>query len=1240
MIDLERALFDAIGAVGMVVDRQGNIQRLNIAAQTFMGYSEEEVKNHPYFWERFIPQDERPTVHNLFEAMKDHTIAPIYENHWISKQGEKRLFRWINKILNGEDGQPLYLITVGVDITEEKRMAETLRTESQWRQALLQNASDGIHITDNRGNLLIASEHFWQMLGYASFEEMDGMNVTQWEAAHTPDEIETRIQELFSLKKPMTVDTRHRRKDGSVLDVEVTVRAITIQGQPLLFGSSRDIHTRKTLENDLKSHAIRLERLVAFNGLLSEVNEAIARATDETLFLKRLCTLTVNRTGAKLASLSRPDENGWFQILAATGATDYLENIRISNRADLPEGQGLFGQAWRNGCAFDVPSIARSPALTPWKAQAIHFDLAATASMPIFRDNKIWAIFTVFYAEEDIFDTELRNILQELARDIGFGLDHLDTVKAQREADNFNVALLQNLTVGLNVIRYPERVIERINPRMLEIYAAETMEEFMSHPVRDFYPDEDTYQRIDHFSQEIGRSGKGFMSNVPYRRLDGRLVYIDLSGQRLSRSDSGTFRIIWSHIDVTERHLQEQAIADLNAERQKLLANTSSGIAMVRYPEHLITETNQAFVDIMGYTSPKDILNQPITKFFANQAEEQRMALLAQHILDEGQGSLRDLAIRRRDGTTLYIDVSGQKLDDTRTNHSVIIWTSVDVTERYQLAEHLLQQAFTDPLTRLPNRRALDTEIEKAMARVQRHDRLLAVVMIDLDGFKPVNDQLGHAAGDHLLRAFAERLQSVLRRTDYVARLGGDEFVVLLEDCASMPEITAALDKIGSVVETPIPLTEHASISGIRIGLSAGVCLYPLLDTGNPEALLRYADQALYESKLHKQNRLRFWTLYGESATNSLNPYQQLLHEAGVRIWYQPILDNTTRQIVGIEALARLENESGSILTPDQFLPHFNDRDLFELTRQVLDRSLRDLALIHRYFPTSHLWLSVNVDPVSISETFISYLAGCLKSTAIPPDHLVLEILEGSNFSHQQRSIEHLHSLKSLGIRLALDDIGSAYSSLLRLKELPIDEIKLDQGFIRRLRQDPSGILFAETVYDLARDLNVSMIVEGVENDAILDAMSVLDIPLLQGYAIARPMPLEALKDFLSHFPENTALLSHPHPQHRQQPLSWLGIYAKHVAYDRIMRKTIKHDPTMVSSEKLANAGNCPFDQDLQRLGLDHSHPIVHLHQRYHQALSATHRAFFLTSSTPNWTEVEKAHEQLLNGIQREFGFE
>ena len=545
-----------------------------------------------------------------------------------------------------------------------------------------------------------------------------------------------------------------------------------------------------------------------------------------------------------------------------------------------------------------------------------------------------------------------------------------------------------------------------------------------------------------------------------------------------------------------------------------------------------------------------------------------------------------------------------------------------DITERKAAEARIQRMALYDDLTGLPNRRFLGIQMEQDMARAARHNRLLAVCMLDLDNFKPVNDTYGHESGDEVLAALGKRLPEVLRKSDFVARLGGDEFVLLIEYLADLDDLTQTLTKVEDAIATPIRLSNGETI---ELGASMGVFLYPLGDGETGDQLLRYADQALYESKARKADREHSWTIFGEERKTPRTPAQRLLDAGALEVWYQPILDNRARRVVGVEALARLRGEDGKIWSPAEFLPQLLEKDLFDLSRQVFQQALIDLSVLDALGLS--LWVSVNIDPHSLSDACVACLREMIVQGAVDPSRITLEILEGSDFLEQQAALEHLLALKAQGVRLALDDVGSAYASLLRMKDLPIDEIKLNQGFVRTLEEHPQDLHFVESIHDLAAGMGVDLVVEGVETDDILDAVTVLGVKFLQGYGIARPMPLAQLQEFLAH---QSSL-------HRQHPTGLLGLYAAQLANHGALKKAVRQNPRLVDYMTLVDATSCPIHDDLRRLGLDDGGSLDRLHQEYHRAIAVMDALLISSPTDDDWSAVEQAEKALKRAILEAF---
>ena len=431
--------------------------------------------------------------------------------------------------------------------------------------------------------------------------------------------------------------------------------------------------------------------------------------------------------------------------------------------------------------------------------------------------------------------------------------------------------------------------------------------------------------------------------------------------------------------------------------------------------------------------------------------------------------------------------------------------------------QHQSWLARHDALTDILNRRGVIERLEEAIARARRHKKMLGVAVMDLDGFKTINDLHGRPAGDLLLRTIADRLQSTLRQTDAVGRLGSDEFVLLIEDLDSEDDLAIMLSRVQTAVAGPIYLSNGRVIA---VRSSIGVTLFPQDDSA-PERLLRHADRALYAWKEGEDEPAQRWMVFHAEADEQKYVRQKtiltLFRSGNLRIYYQPVIDLQTGQVSGVEALARLANGKSPLLLPGDFLPQFSAADLVVLTHQVMSQSIHDL---HRLDKAGfRLNVGINFEPTTLADPKAMVdLRNQVETSGLDPSRIILELLERADTLSVASSQQALRNLKSCGARIALDDVGSAYSSLLRVKELPIDMIKLDRSFLIGLEQQPKELRFLMNLVHLAQALGLSVVAEGIESTASGDALAALGVQMAQGYSIARPMALDSLLDWLKQY--------------------------------------------------------------------------------------------------------------------------
>ena len=422
---------------------------------------------------------------------------------------------------------------------------------------------------------------------------------------------------------------------------------------------------------------------------------------------------------------------------------------------------------------------------------------------------------------------------------------------------------------------------------------------------------------------------------------------------------------------------------------------------------------------------------------------------------------------------------------------------------RQSLEENLAQQAQHDALTGLPNRRYLLDHLGKILNQSPENRDHMAVAILDLDGFKPVNDTYGHAAGDQVLKQLAARMVTVARDVDFIARLGGDEFAFVFGSVQGKACLENLLDRICAILEKPYILSDGNSV---ECPSSLGVILVPEHET-DAETLLRHADRAMYVAKGRKKIIDTPWEIFkSESLSHASRSSQDLgaLFSSQLELHYQPVFDISRKCVVRLEALARLRD--GDRLTmPSNFIPSLNQRQRRKLFDAVLEGVLNQVQKwkIENDCITS---ISINVEPLTLVDSQLPQrIYNGLNLYDVEPHQITLEILEQGEFLSQKAAIRQLTELRAMGIRLAIDDLGAAYSSLLRLRNFPIDEVKLDQAFVRELSSNLKDIAFVLSVRELARGLAVDLVAEGAETPEVINILQALGINQIQGYGIAMP---------------------------------------------------------------------------------------------------------------------------------------
>lgn len=567
-------------------------------------------------------------------------------------------------------------------------------------------------------------------------------------------------------------------------------------------------------------------------------------------------------------------------------------------------------------------------------------------------------------------------------------------------------------------------------------------------------------------------------------------------------------RMIGAMMDITQRRRAEEALHKSEAENRALIDAIPDLMFRI--------SSNGAFLDVKGSKDfnpgilTPDCVGKKIEDVFPKEVAEQAMHYVIRALKNGGTQNfeyqlpsndfLRDYEAR--------IVVSGE---------DEVLAIVREITERKAQAAVLEYQALHDSLTDLPNRTLLYDRLQQAILSGHRQSRLLALLLMDLDHFKDVNDTLGHHHGDMLLQQVGQRLRGTLRESDTVARLGGDEFAILISALADVKDVPLVTEKILQALEAPFILEGNI----LDIGASIGIALFP--DHGEyADLLIQRADVAMYLAKEagggyaiysseQDQNSPRRLALRGE--------LRQAIENGDLFLLYQPKINLQTSNVIGVEALVRWRHPRLGTVPPDQFIPLAEHTGLIKpLTLWVLNaalsqcRSWREAGV--------DLGVAVNLSARNLQDPQVSdQIADLLETWNVPPQMLELEITESVIMADPVRAMEILTRLSKMGVRLSIDDFGTGYSSLGYLKKLPVDEIKIDKSFVKEMAIDGDDTVLVRSIIDLAHNLGLQVIAEGVEDQETWDALVMLGSDAAQGYFMSRPIPADELGRWLRESP-------------------------------------------------------------------------------------------------------------------------
>ena len=544
-----------------------------------------------------------------------------------------------------------------------------------------------------------------------------------------------------------------------------------------------------------------------------------------------------------------------------------------------------------------------------------------------------------------------------------------------------------------------------------------------------------------------------------------------------------------------------------------IINNTPNSLVVVT-PDGYIELVNQATATLLGYTE-QELLGEPVSFIFTKGSDKEAWPLRGVNIVDRIQQQEVEEICLAKDGSRIPVCLSGSVMLDAGGEIQAVVLAVLDLRARKKVEKQLETLAHYDSLTQLPNRILFMERIQHALEHAQRNSEPVALMFLDLDRFKNINDSLGHDAGDQLLQKVADRLRDCVRQDDTVSRLAGDEFTIILEGDSDAQSAAIVAQNILQAFEQPF------SISQVKhhISTSIGISLFPH-DGNDTQTLIKCADAAMYFAKAQGRNNYQFFTPELTAAVTERFSIENEMREALERdefvVYYQPQLSLLDNQIVGVEALVRWQHPEKGMLSPGAFLPVAEESGLI---CAIGEQVLRKACVQAKAWQNSELppiMMSVNLAGQQILfQNIKEQVETILRESGLDPKHLELEITEGFFIGTDERVINTLNGLKSLGVTLSIDDFGTGYSSLSYLKRLPVDKIKIDQSFVRDLDWDNSDESIVRAIIAMGNSLSLRVIAEGVETEAQKEFLKEAGCGEYQGYLFSKPVPAAQIASLL-----------------------------------------------------------------------------------------------------------------------------
>jgi diguanylate cyclase (GGDEF)-like protein/PAS domain S-box-containing protein len=957
-------------------------------------------------------------------------------------------------------------------------------------EALLANASIGIAFTRDR-RFFLCNPRFAEMFGYAPDELIGQSGEVVYSSRESYAALGEIAVPILNEGRQLDLEWQVRRKDGSTFPARMIAKALdTGNPQQGTVWIVEDITDRRRQADEV-------------GRLLREQEAILGSASVGIVFIKDRRIVRCNRRYEEMYGYApgelagKPTAMLYTDISAHAKAAAVYETLargEVSRRVELrrrKDGSAVWTRI--SGSAVDPGD--------PHK-------------------GSVWVV-------EDI--TEERRAAEELQRVQSVVDERIQRALAEQEL------ILDNASVGIAFVR--NRAIQRCN-RFLEEMVGAGPGELVGQSSAVLFASQADWEEAGRLAYSSTAPGETHDSEWRFKRRDGSTFRCRTRGRRTDLGEAEQ-EWIWSFEDVTAEREADLRVQRALAEQELILDNATVGIAFLR--NRVYQRCNPRFEEMFGY-EPSELIGRGSDLIHPEGSSDDGFY----EQMKRGEAISVERQYRRKDGSLFWCKLVGRAIDSARP-HEGSIWIYDDVTAEHAARESLersrdaLERAVTertaelqaanqrleievgerkmaeqrakhladhDALTGLPNRRLLEDRLTQALALSYRNRKQTAVMFVDLDRFKTINDSLGHAVGDLLLREVALRLVNQLRIGDTICRIGGDEFVVVLPEIKRASDAAQVAQKVIEELSRPIPADERE----LSVTPSIGIAVFP--DDGrDAETLIRNSDAAMYHAKQMGRANYQFFTAeMNQAASRRIALESDLRRALGkdeLRVYYQPVVDARTGRVSGHEALVRWHHPERGIVAPADFIQLAEETGMIlKLGEWVLREACRWATFIG---VERGLHIAVNLSPRQFNDPrLVHMVAAALKDTGLPARLLELEITETTAMQHTDIALGTLKKLKHLGVSVVIDDFGTGYSSLSYLKRFPVDKLKVDRSFTAEVPGDEDQCAIVSAIVALAHALDIQVVGEGVETQAQRDYLRGCGCDYLQGFLIGRPVDADS----------------------------------------------------------------------------------------------------------------------------------